>query len=79
MISKRKSENIPKNLCLKAYIANGSILSYGILMNFNQENLKNITNNNKGTRASWDIFEKGNKYHKGIHLAKSSILHIRAL
>ena len=51
------------------------IFTYGILMNFNQENLKNITTNNKGTRASWGIFEKGNKYHKGIHLANSSILH----
>ena len=55
------------------------LFTYGILMNFNQENLKNITTNNKGTRASWDILEKGNKYHKGIHLANSSILHIRAL
>ena len=40
------------------------LCTYGILVNFNQENLKNITTNNKGTRASWDIFEKGNKYHK---------------
>ena len=55
------------------------LCTYGILVNFNQENLKNITTNNKGTRASWGIFEKGNKYHKGIHLANSSILHIRAL
>ena len=27
-------------------------------MNFNQENLKNITTNNKGTKASWDILRK---------------------
>ena len=53
--------------------------TYGILMNFNQENLKNITTNNKGSRASWDIFERGNKYHKEIHLANSSILHIGSL
>ena len=28
--------------------------SYGILLNFNMEILKNITTNNKGTKASWD-------------------------
>ena len=32
--------------------------TYGILMNFNQENLKNITNNNKGTKASWNVLRK---------------------
>ena len=44
-----------------------------------QPRKKNITTNNKGARASWDKFEKGSKYHKGIYLANSSILHIRAL
>ena len=34
------------------------LCTYGIRMNFNQENLKNITTNNKGTRASWDILRK---------------------
>ena len=34
------------------------LFTYGILMNFNQENLKNITTNNKGTRVSWDILRK---------------------
>ena len=34
------------------------IFTYGILMNFNQENLKNITTNNKGTKASWNILRK---------------------
>ena len=32
--------------------------SYGILMNFNKEILKNITTNNKGTNASWDKMRK---------------------
>ena len=27
-------------------------------MNFNQENLKIVTTNNKGTKASWDILRK---------------------
>ena len=32
--------------------------SYGILMNFNQENLKNITTNNKGSKASWEVLRR---------------------
>ena len=27
-------------------------------MNFNQENLKNITTNNKGSKASWHVLRK---------------------
>ena len=34
------------------------IFTNGILMNFNQENLKNITTNNKGTKASWNVLRK---------------------
>ena len=32
--------------------------TYGILMNFNQENLKSTTTNNKGTKASWNVLRK---------------------
>ncbi len=54
--------------------------SYGILMNFNQENLKNITTNNKGTKASWDILRKATSIRKKdsksnfINIAHESIL-----
>ena len=81
MISKRGSHKIyQKGVCLKAYIAYGSIIHLWYINELQpRKSQENITTNNKGTRASWDIFEKGNKYHKGIHLANSSILHIRAL
>ena len=34
------------------------LCTYGILVIFNQENLKNITTNNKGTKASWNVLRK---------------------
>ena len=40
------------------------LFSHGILMNFNQEILKNITTNNKGTKASWDKLRKATSIKK---------------
>jgi hypothetical protein len=49
-------------------------------MNFNQENLKNITTNNKGTKASWDNFrERQQVSQRRIQKAIAPILHIREL
>ena len=44
-------------------------------MNFNQENLKNITTNNKGTKASWDILRKATSIKKDSNCNFINIAH----
>ena len=53
--------------------------SYGILNNFNNEILKNIATNKKGTKASWDKKRKATSIKKWVQKAFLSILHMRAL
>ena len=58
MISERRSHKIyQKDVCLEAYIAYGSNfhLWYMNELQPRKSQKKNITTNNKGTRASWDI------------------------
>ena len=46
------------------------IFTYGILMNFNQKNLKNTTTNNKGTKASWNVLRKATSIIKRDSICK---------
>ena len=48
-------------------------------MNINQEILKNITTNNKGTKASWDKMREATSIKKMVQKAKLAILHMRTL
>jgi hypothetical protein len=45
-------------------MAKGLIFSYCTLMSFKHKHNKYITTITKGKEDSWNVFVKGNKYHK---------------
>jgi hypothetical protein len=55
----------------------GPFSTNGILMNLNQQNLKIIIINYKGTKA-WNILRKATNIIRNIQIAISTILHMRA-
>ena len=56
------------------------LFTYGILKNFNQENLKNTTTNNKGSKASWNVLREATSitntdlFHNFINIVHKSSL-----